>query len=81
MYTHLFLFRPGLVLTIKLRKELKPLAEERGIKLSFLPFMIKAASLSLLQYPVLNATLSSDEKMMTYKASHNIGGSFVCRPL
>ncbi|XP_064003113.1 lipoamide acyltransferase component of branched-chain alpha-keto acid dehydrogenase complex, mitochondrial isoform X2 [Pogoniulus pusillus] len=58
---------------IQLREELKPVAEIRGIKLSFMPFFIKAASLGLLQYPVLNASLDESCKNVTYKASHNIG--------
>lgn len=56
----------------QLRQELKPLAEQRGIKLSFMPFMIKAASLALKQYPSLNATVSEDETSVTYVAAHNI---------
>lgn len=55
-----------------LRQDLKPLAEQRGIKLSFMPFIIKAASLALKQYPNLNATVSADETSVTYIAAHNI---------
>lgn len=56
----------------QLRLDLKPLAEQRGLKLSFMPFIIKAASLALKQYPNLNATVSSDEMSVTYVAAHNI---------
>ncbi|CAJ0606416.1 unnamed protein product [Cylicocyclus nassatus] len=57
---------------IVLRKQVKEFASERGIKLTFMPFFIKAASLALLEFPSLNA--STDEKMenVIYKASHNI---------
>ncbi|XP_059710368.1 lipoamide acyltransferase component of branched-chain alpha-keto acid dehydrogenase complex, mitochondrial [Haemorhous mexicanus] len=58
---------------VQLREELKPLAEIRGVKLSFMPFFIKAASLGLLQYPILNASLDENCQNVTYKASHNIG--------
>ncbi|XP_072919497.1 lipoamide acyltransferase component of branched-chain alpha-keto acid dehydrogenase complex, mitochondrial isoform X1 [Hemitrygon akajei] len=58
---------------VKLRKELKAVTEDRGIKLSFMPFFLKAASLGLLQYPVLNASLDENCQFITYKASHNIG--------
>ncbi|XP_068878670.1 lipoamide acyltransferase component of branched-chain alpha-keto acid dehydrogenase complex, mitochondrial isoform X1 [Aphelocoma coerulescens] len=58
---------------VQLREELKPLAELRGVKLSFMPFFIKAASLGLLQYPILNASLDENCQNVTYKASHNIG--------
>eukprot|EP01132_Coremiostelium_polycephalum_P002435 gene2435-3005_t len=56
-----------------LRSQLKPLAESRGIKLSYLPFIIKATSLALLRYPVLNSSLSPDETEVIYKNYHNIG--------
>jgi 2-oxoisovalerate dehydrogenase E2 component (dihydrolipoyl transacylase) len=52
---------------IELRKKLKKSAEERGIKLSFMPFFIKAASLSLKQYPIVNSQLSSDKSILIYK--------------
>ncbi|XP_064575550.1 lipoamide acyltransferase component of branched-chain alpha-keto acid dehydrogenase complex, mitochondrial isoform X2 [Zonotrichia leucophrys gambelii] len=58
---------------VQLREELKPVAEMRGVKLSFMPFFIKAASLGLLQYPILNASLDENCQNVTYKASHNIG--------
>ncbi|KAM3876309.1 lipoamide acyltransferase component of branched-chain alpha-keto acid dehydrogenase complex, mitochondrial [Diretmus argenteus] len=58
---------------VLLRSELKPVTEGRGIKLSYMPFFIKAASLSLLQFPVLNASLDEACQNITYKAAHNIG--------
>lgn len=58
---------------VKLREELKPVALARGIKLSFMPFFLKAASLGLLQFPILNASVDENCQSITYKASHNIG--------
>ncbi|MEE6523169.1 hypothetical protein FKM82_021910, partial [Ascaphus truei] len=58
---------------VQLRLELKPEAEARGVRLSFMPFFLKAASLGLLHYPALNASLDEDCKNITYKAAHNIG--------
>ncbi|PWA26974.1 hypothetical protein CCH79_00020790, partial [Gambusia affinis] len=58
---------------VLLRSELKPVAERRGVKLSYLPFFIKAASLSLLHFPILNSTLDEGCQNITFKASHNIG--------
>ncbi|XP_053356423.1 lipoamide acyltransferase component of branched-chain alpha-keto acid dehydrogenase complex, mitochondrial-like isoform X1 [Clarias gariepinus] len=58
---------------VRLRSELKGLAESRGVKLSYMPFFIKAASLGLLQFPVLNASVDESCQNITYKASHNIG--------
>ncbi|XP_018417462.1 PREDICTED: lipoamide acyltransferase component of branched-chain alpha-keto acid dehydrogenase complex, mitochondrial isoform X2 [Nanorana parkeri] len=58
---------------VQIREDLKPAAEARGVRLSFMPFFIKAASLGLLQYPVLNASLDENCQNITYKAAHNIG--------
>ncbi|KAK7162674.1 hypothetical protein R3I93_006880 [Phoxinus phoxinus] len=58
---------------VRLRSELKDLAESRGVKLSYMPFFIKAASLGLLQFPVLNASVDESCQNITFKASHNIG--------
>uniref|UniRef100_A0A3B3R789 Dihydrolipoamide acetyltransferase component of pyruvate dehydrogenase complex n=1 Tax=Paramormyrops kingsleyae TaxID=1676925 RepID=A0A3B3R789_9TELE len=58
---------------VRLRSELKDLAEARGIKLTYMPFFMKAASLGLLQYPILNASLDDGCQNITYKAAHNIG--------
>ncbi|XP_041862011.1 lipoamide acyltransferase component of branched-chain alpha-keto acid dehydrogenase complex, mitochondrial [Melanotaenia boesemani] len=58
---------------VVLRSELKPVAESRGVKLSFMPFFIKAASLGLLHFPILNASLDEGCQNITYKVSHNIG--------
>jgi 2-oxoisovalerate dehydrogenase E2 component (dihydrolipoyl transacylase) len=55
------------------RARLKPVAEKRGVALSFLPFMLKAASLALHQYPLLNARLSPDGTELIHRGAHNIG--------
>jgi len=58
---------------VKVRAELKVVAEKRGLKLSYLPFVLKAASLALEQFPVLNATTNADVSELVQHASHNIG--------
>uniref|UniRef100_A0A3Q3F0H8 Dihydrolipoamide acetyltransferase component of pyruvate dehydrogenase complex n=1 Tax=Labrus bergylta TaxID=56723 RepID=A0A3Q3F0H8_9LABR len=58
---------------VTLRAELKSMAESRGIKLSYMPFFIKAASIGLLHFPILNASVDEGCQNITYKASHNIG--------
>ncbi|NP_001087792.1 dihydrolipoamide branched chain transacylase E2 L homeolog [Xenopus laevis] len=57
----------------QLREELKPLAESRGVRLSFMPFFLKAASLGLVQFPILNSSVDENCQNITYKAAHNIG--------
>eukprot|EP00808_Paulinella_micropora_P004496 g44395.t1 len=50
-----------------------PLCEKFGVKLSYLAFMIKATSMALVEFPVLNSTVNKDCTAITYKADHNIG--------
>ncbi|CAG5114171.1 Oidioi.mRNA.OKI2018_I69.chr2.g8238.t1.cds [Oikopleura dioica] len=58
---------------VELRKILKPLAAEYGIKLSYMPFIIKAVSLALSESPILNSSLSPDGTQIIYHEDHNIG--------
>ncbi|WP_371192972.1 dihydrolipoyllysine-residue acetyltransferase [Glaciecola sp. SC05] len=58
---------------IALRASLKPEFEKQGIKLSFMPFFIKALSLAMLEFPVINSRLNSDASELTYLSSHNVG--------
>ncbi|MCI4383391.1 hypothetical protein PGIGA_G00025900 [Pangasianodon gigas] len=58
---------------VHLRSELKDVAELRGVKLSYMPFFIKAASLALHHFPILNASVDEACQNITYKAAHNIG--------
>lgn len=57
----------------EMRAQMKIAAAAQGIKLTFLPIMIKAASMALTQYPALNATVNSDITEITRHAAHNIG--------
>jgi len=58
---------------IEIRKQLKPAAEACGVKISFLPFILKAISLSLLEYPILNSHVNSDCTEYYQRAAHNLG--------
>ncbi|PAV71490.1 hypothetical protein WR25_12229 [Diploscapter pachys] len=57
---------------VKIRRELKELGKERGVKVSYMPLFIKAASLALLEFPSLNATVDEKLENVIHKASHNI---------
>jgi len=56
-----------------LRAQLKPIAESQGVKMTYMPFFIKAASLALIRYPTLNSSLNTDMTEITIKNYHNIG--------
>eukprot|EP00096_Caligus_rogercresseyi_P011527 TRINITY_DN4545_c0_g1_i1.p1 TRINITY_DN4545_c0_g1~~TRINITY_DN4545_c0_g1_i1.p1 ORF type:complete len:469 (-),score=122.35 TRINITY_DN4545_c0_g1_i1:182-1588(-) len=55
------------------KKELKDAAKNAGVKLSYMPFLIKAASLALSQYPIINASPDYGKETLLYRQSHNIG--------
>jgi 2-oxoisovalerate dehydrogenase E2 component (dihydrolipoyl transacylase) len=58
---------------IQLRKDLKQIAESKGVKLTYMPIILKATSLALLKYPILNSSYDAAESTIVYKGSHNIG--------
>lgn len=57
---------------VALRTEIKKEAENEGIKLTYMPFFVKAASLALLEYPILNSSVCEKTESLIYKGSHNI---------
>lgn len=57
---------------IQVRNDCKPQALARGIKLSYMPFFIKAASVSLHKYPILNSSIDIEHESIIYKPYHNI---------
>ncbi|MCY0875186.1 MAG: dihydrolipoamide acetyltransferase family protein [Firmicutes bacterium] len=58
---------------VKLRAEIKPLAAERGIKITYLPFIVKALVAAIKRYPQLNATLDEERQELVIKRSYHIG--------
>ncbi|XP_059062119.1 lipoamide acyltransferase component of branched-chain alpha-keto acid dehydrogenase complex, mitochondrial [Achroia grisella] len=58
---------------VQSRESLKSLALEHGVKLTYMPIIIKAVSLGLTSYPILNSSLDNSCNNIIYKASHNIG--------
>ncbi|TPP58599.1 Dihydrolipoamide acetyltransferase component of pyruvate dehydrogenase complex [Fasciola gigantica] len=59
---------------VEFRKQTSDWVSRRyGLKLTYLPFFIKAASLALHEYPLLNAHTDEACEKIIYKASHNVG--------
>jgi 2-oxoisovalerate dehydrogenase E2 component (dihydrolipoyl transacylase) len=58
-----------------MRKRMNDELASEGVKLSFMPFFIKALSLALLKYPILNARVvyDNDVPMILNRPFHNIG--------
>lgn len=57
---------------VQLRDNLKAGAESLGFKLTFMPFFIKAASIALSNYPILNSVVDEKNEVINYKSAHNI---------
>jgi pyruvate dehydrogenase E2 component (dihydrolipoamide acetyltransferase) len=55
----------------KLRKQNKESYAERGVKLTYLPFIVQAVMAGLRQFPILNASM--DETSVIYHRDLNIG--------
>jgi pyruvate dehydrogenase E2 component (dihydrolipoamide acetyltransferase) len=56
-----------------LRARMKPRAEARGVKLTFLPFIVKAVVAALKKHPVLNSALDESTNELVYRKYYNIG--------
>ncbi|MBU2224129.1 MAG: dihydrolipoyllysine-residue acetyltransferase [Gammaproteobacteria bacterium] len=58
---------------IALRLSLKDNLAKQGVKLTMMPFFMKAMSLALNEFPVLNSQVNADCSELTYFDDHNIG--------
>ncbi|MBG9793681.1 2-oxoglutarate dehydrogenase [Paenibacillus dendritiformis] len=56
-----------------LRERLQPLAAERQVKLTYLPFFIKAIVIALKEFPTFNASLDDETKEIVLKRYYHIG--------
>lgn len=55
------------------RQQLLPLAETAGVKLTYLPFIVKAVIAAMQNYPILNSSLDETAQEIIIKGSYNIG--------
>jgi pyruvate dehydrogenase E2 component (dihydrolipoamide acetyltransferase) len=58
---------------VRLRSALKPDAEEAGVKLTYLPFVMKALVTALREFPYLNASMDDAAQEIVLKGRINIG--------
>lgn len=56
-----------------LRARMKGPAEKEGVKLTFLPFIVKAVVASLKKHPVLNSALDESSNELVYRKAYHIG--------
>jgi 2-oxoisovalerate dehydrogenase E2 component (dihydrolipoyl transacylase) len=58
---------------VAMRGRAKDAAAERGIKLTYLPFFVKAACYALKRHPFMNASLDDEKHEIILKKDYNIG--------
>jgi len=58
---------------VALRKKMKTLAAERGIKLTYIPIIMKAVSLVMREFPNVNAVMDEEAFELVVKGDHNFG--------
>ncbi|HEX2021874.1 MAG TPA: dihydrolipoamide acetyltransferase family protein, partial [Candidatus Thermoplasmatota archaeon] len=58
---------------VKLRKDAQPLAEAQGVKLSYLPFIVKACVAALKRYPDVNAWVDEAGRALVRKKEYHVG--------
>lgn len=58
---------------LALRESLKPEAAKKGIKLTFLPFIVRALSKALSEFPMFNSSLDEAAGEIVVKRRHNVG--------
>lgn len=56
-----------------MRKRLQPSAEAQGVKLTFLPFIVKAVTAALRRHPTLNQTFDEATQEIVTRRYYNIG--------
>jgi pyruvate dehydrogenase E2 component (dihydrolipoamide acetyltransferase) len=58
---------------VRAREQLQPLAEAEGVKLTYLPFVVKAAVEALKQAPAVNASVDEEAGAIVLKRYYNVG--------
>ncbi|SDR44249.1 dihydrolipoamide acetyltransferase family protein [Natronobacterium texcoconense] len=58
---------------VETREELKPRAEEKGIRLTYMPFITKAVVAALKEFPEMNAVIDEENEEIVYRDYYNVG--------
>ena len=58
---------------VHLRERLKEVGEKRGVKLTYLPFLVKAILAALKEFPTLNASVDEERGELVVKRYFNVG--------
>ncbi len=63
----------NLTALVALKEKMAEKARDKGVKLTYLPFIIKATIHALQEFPYLNATLDMETQEIVLKKNYNIG--------
>jgi pyruvate dehydrogenase E2 component (dihydrolipoamide acetyltransferase) len=58
---------------VELRSRLKKIGQDRGVRVTYIPIVMKATSLVLRDFPNLNAVMDEEAQELVVKAEHHIG--------
>ena len=58
---------------VRWREQMKPIAEAQGVRLTYLPFIIKAVVIGLKRFPIINASLDEEKEEIVLKKYYHIG--------
>ena len=58
---------------VSLKEKSKPMAEANGVRLTFLPFIIKTVVAALKQFPYFNASMDDEKQEIVIKHYYNMG--------
>ncbi|MGG6311072.1 dihydrolipoamide acetyltransferase family protein [Paenibacillus macerans] len=58
---------------VSFRTRMKPVAEKKGVKVTYLPFIVKALVAASRKYPALNASIDEANNEIVYKKHYDIG--------
>lgn len=64
---------PDIQNLIKLREERIKIAEQKGVKLTYLPFIMKACYYAMVEYPLINSTFDKESNEIIVKKYYNFG--------
>jgi pyruvate dehydrogenase E2 component (dihydrolipoamide acetyltransferase) len=58
---------------VKMREDLKPTADKQGVKITYLPFVMKALIATIREFPMFNASIDDAAQEIVYKKYFNLG--------
>jgi pyruvate dehydrogenase E2 component (dihydrolipoamide acetyltransferase) len=58
---------------VALRQVLKPIAEQRGTRLTYVPLLVKLLLPALKEFPIFNASLDEERREIVYKRVYHVG--------